>query len=54
MECLSCVVVFGAFLSERSPHLKRKVNIVFLLLIIIIQGYLLHFHLISFKFKYQN
>jgi hypothetical protein len=42
MECLSCVVVFGALLSERSPHLKRQVNIVFLLLIIIIQGYLLH------------
>jgi hypothetical protein len=40
MECLSCVVVFGALLSERSPHLKRQVNIVFLLLIIIIQGYL--------------
>jgi hypothetical protein len=29
MECLSCVVVFGALLSERSPHLKRQVNIVF-------------------------
>jgi hypothetical protein len=32
MFVLCCV--FGALLSERSPHLKRQVNIVFLLHII--------------------
>jgi hypothetical protein len=42
MECLSCVVVFGALLSERSTHHKRKVNIAFLFPIIIIHGYIFH------------
>jgi hypothetical protein len=39
-NALSCIVVFGAFLSERLYHLKRKFNIDLFLLIIIIQGYI--------------
>jgi hypothetical protein len=32
---LLTIVVFGSLRNEKSPHLKRQVNIVFLLLIII-------------------
>jgi hypothetical protein len=39
---LLCIVVFGALLSERSPHLEKQVNIALFLLILVIQGYILH------------
>jgi hypothetical protein len=42
MECFVVFVIFGALLNESSTHLKRQANIDFLVLIIIIQGCLLH------------